>query len=219
MRTAAAVAPLLLATVVSLQAGGWSKTLDPEVVTNFGKGFKKGFDDWAKYHKMGKDGIDFLKQYDPLTPDDQDYDSYHHDPGAPQVPSQCAGSDQCGACFQKAHENLNRQRFRLAKLRRIYVSTMRMGKSAIAFGDNVSGIHGLSGLYWQAKGRAPIERQMKQFQGTCRNKYEEIIGDLRTALQEVAACEAQFYGEHDWYDRYGFIYYQFMSERYRPDDY
>lgn len=206
---------IVLAATLTVHAGGSSKPVAPQVLDLF----KKNAEKWQKYKKLEKEGWDFLKQYDKLTHDDEEYDSYHDDPGAPDVPVQCAGSDDCGHCFEAARENLNNQRFRLAKLRRIYVSTMRMGKSAIAFGDNVSGIHGLSGLYWQYKGRAPIESRMKSFRATSVAKYEEIIGDLHDALLQVAACEEEFYGEEDWYNRYGFIYYQFMADRYRPDEY
>ena len=52
---------------------------------------------------------------------------------------------------------------------------------------------------------------MKSFQATSVAKYEEIIGGLHEALLQLAACEEEFYGEEDWYHRYGFIYYQFMA--------
>jgi len=200
-------------------AKGMFSPVDFETAQNFHKGIKKGFDDFQKYKKMGEGAGDFLDKYDPLTKDDEDFDDAYDDPTAPQVPSSCADSGNCGACFENAYENLNRQRFRLAKLERIYKSTKRMGKSAIAFGDNVSGIHGAAGLGWQLQGRKPIEESMKSFQQTSERKYEEIIGDLHGALQEVAVCEEEHYDEQDWYNRFGFIYYTFMAERYRPDAY
>lgn len=46
-------------------------------------------------------------------------------------------------------------------------------------------------------------------------KYEELVEELRGSLDQIAACEEEVYGEKDWYNRFGFIYYQFMADRYR----
>jgi hypothetical protein len=215
MRTWTLAFALVLLTAVSLPARGWGN-VDPGVLDD---ALKKSLDLWKTYDKNNRSAEDFDKKYTTLTPDDEEYDGAYDDPGAPQVPSSCAGSDECGACFEQAYDDLNRQRFRLAKLRRIYLSTMRMGKSALAFGDNASGVHGVAGLGWQLQGRKPIEQSMKSFQNTSVAKYEEIIGDLHEALQAVGVCEAEHFDEGSWYDRFGFMYYQFMAERYRPDEY
>jgi hypothetical protein len=34
----------------------------------------------------------------------------------------------------------------------------------------------------------------------------------------LAACEERFFDTADWYDRYGFIYYAFMANRYKRAD-
>ena len=34
---------------------------------------------------------------------------------------------------------------------------------------------------------------------------------------DIAECEEEF-GERDWYDRFGFMFYEFMKEKYRRTD-
>ena len=36
---------------------------------------------------------------------------------------------------------------------------------------------------------------------------------LKDSMVDMAICEAEF-GTPDWYDRFGFIYYEFMKVRY-----
>jgi hypothetical protein len=45
-----------------------------------------------------------------------------------------------------------------------------------------------------------------------RFRIATVAGD---ALDQIAACEEEVYGEEGWYNRYAFIYYQFMADRHR----
>lgn len=38
---------------------------------------------------------------------------------------------------------------------------------------------------------------------------------LHDSMIELGRCETQ-YGEPDWYDRVGYMYYEFLTDKYRP---
>jgi hypothetical protein len=52
---------------------------------------------------------------------------------------------------------------------------------------------------------------------TCKQKYEGMMTGTEKAIREMDRCEAQFFNNRDWYDRYGFLYYQFLRARYEPE--
>lgn len=153
----------------------------------------------------------------PLSPYDEELGI--ESKGQPKVPSKCSegGGTGCGACFAKAQGDLKQLRFSLEKLRVIGTWTKKFTDKSIAFGDSVSGVHGVAGLGWQPE-RAKIEQSYDQFGKAYDAKYQELIGDLEGALRNVGRCEAQYFSTPDWYDRYGFIYYTFMADRYRRAD-
>lgn len=134
--------------------------------------------------------------------------------GAPKIPSKCVETAGCSSCFEKAYGDLNHLRFAFAKLGAIGKWTDNFTKKSIAFGDSASGVHGVAGIAWQAE-RAKIEASYANFGSQYDAKYRELIGDLERTLQDVGRCEAQYFKTDDWYDRYGFIYYSFMADRYR----
>lgn len=137
--------------------------------------------------------------------------------GMPKVPSICAESEAspaCRACFQDAQKRLRFVRGQFEWLRCKYQTTRSFALSAIAFGDNVSGVHAVSGLAWQAQ-RRQIKKSLRQFGETYEEQYEKGIMALQEALQKLGRCEADFGGEEGWYDRFGFIYYTFMQDRYK----
>lgn len=151
-----------------------------------------------------------------LSPDDKGFGA-GSSRGQPKIPSQCAESAACRACYESAQADLKHLRFSLEKLRVIGSWTRKFTDKSIAFGDSVSGVHGVAGLGWQPE-RARIQESYEQFGKAYDSKYEELIGDLEGALREVGQCEAKHFKTADWYDRYGFIYYTFMADRYRRDD-
>ena len=162
-----------------------------------------------KGHKEGKGPEE-------LSPDDRGFGA-GSSRGQPKIPSQCEGNADCGACYESAQADLKHLRFSLEKLRVIGSWTKKFTDKSIAFGDSVSGVHGVAGLGWQPE-RARIQESYDQFGKVYDAKYEELIGDLEGALRKVGQCEATHFKTADWYDRYGFIYYTFMADRYRRDD-
>jgi ribosomal protein L29 len=129
------------------------------------------------------------------------------------MPTGCADNAGCQSCYQSAISRMNTVRKSLARLSCINSNTKAFVEAAIAFGDNVSGIHGVMGLAWQHE-RQGIRASYEKFKDTYDKKYVDLINSLQTALQEINRCEAQ-YGIRDWYQKFGFIYFEMMKEKYK----
>lgn len=144
-------------------------------------------------------------------------------PGMPSVPTYCyeadmddSGDGDCAQCFQQARAGFNEVRYKFIKLAIIYRCTKSFADKSIAFGDDVSSVHGVSGLAWQAEKRK-IEESVERLKKSYDDKYLELLQRLRESMIDIAECEEQF-GERDWYDRFGFMFYEFMKEKYRRTD-
>lgn len=146
-------------------------------------------------------------------------------PGMPAIPSFCPDEAEgaastvsdsrgdCARCFVEARDEFNKVRYNLEQLRVIYKCTKDFSKKAIAFGDNTSGVHAISGLAWQAE-KVKIEGSVKNLENAYDLKYAELIGKLQESLIALAVCEEEF-GTPDWYDRYGYMFYEFVKEKYK----
>lgn len=132
------------------------------------------------------------------------------------MPSTSAGNSACNQCFERAVGELNFVRRVLGRLSCIYSNTKNFTQSAISFGDNVSGIHGVTGLSWQ-NARGGIVDAYNHFKQTYDRKYTDLMGSLQRALMSIDGCERQF-GLTDWYQRFGFIYFEFMKDKYKRTD-
>jgi hypothetical protein len=130
--------------------------------------------------------------------------------------STCADNAACGECYQRAVGELNFIRRQLGRLRCIYNNTKNFTESAVSFGDNMSGIHAVTGAAWQSE-RGGIIASFEHFKGTYDRKYTDMIGALQRALQSISTCEQQF-GLPDWYQRFGFMYFEFMKDKYKRTD-
>lgn len=163
---------------------------------------------------IAKSAQDLLDAYEALTDEDKAASPDYNPPGMPQVPLRCFESAGCRECFSGAQESLRQVRARFERLRAVYIRTKTFTDRSIAFGDNVSGVHGIAGLAWHAE-RVKILGSMQGFNQSYDNKYSELVGVLGDALQQIGQCEARHFDEPDWYDRFGFIYYSFMVDRYK----
>ncbi|HMU47090.1 MAG TPA: hypothetical protein PKC72_12030 [Chitinophagaceae bacterium] len=132
------------------------------------------------------------------------------------MPSSCGEQSGCTECYQSNINNLTTIRRSLARMSCIRMNIKKFTDAAVAFGDNVSGIHAVTGLAWQAERRGILE-SVDKFNNTYDNKYRELITALQNALQGISRCEAQ-YGMRDWYQRFGFIYFEMMKEKYKRTD-
>ncbi len=171
--------------------------------------FKKTIDDL----KDGNLDYDFLDDSDSNAVPDID------DRAEPQLPSSCLNNtdsrykEGC-KCLDRAYEELNALRFKFEKLRIIYSGTKKMSNKAIAFGDNVSGGMGsISALAWQKEKRG-IEKSLKGLDKAYDAKYTEFIEKLYTNLKQIDACEAKL-NFSEWYSKVGFIYFDFMKDKYK----
>ncbi len=138
--------------------------------------------------------------------------------GAPAVPASCAGNQSaCGKCYDDAIHDLNGMRLNLERLRCYYSAYKRFVDASIAFGDSASGIHAVTGLEWQNE-RAGIVAEFDNLKHAYDEKLQQMLPNLRSALGKVADCEREFFHEPDWYERFGFLYYSFMADRYKRSD-
>jgi len=157
----------------------------------------------------------YYKDLDKLSPDDDQYDPDYKPPGTPELPSLCKNSLKCEDCFKEPYAGLQSTRFRFEKLMRVNKVTKNMLRDAISFGDAAAGLAGgAAPLAWNAE-KIKIRASEESFDKSYDAKYEELLGTLKNNLLGIAACEAEVFGNEAWYDRYGFIYHQFMSVAYR----
>src|SRR5690606_6963342 len=78
-----------------------------------------------------------------------------------------------------------------------------------------SGIHAITGLAWQLEGKPQIQEAVEKLKKTYTEKAAIYLRNLEGALQELGRCEAEHYGEEDWYQRYGWVYHNFMKAKYQ----
>ncbi|MEP2277945.1 hypothetical protein [Maribacter sp.] len=117
-------------------------------------------------------------------------------------------------CLDRAYIELDKRRLNLERLRIIYSHSMKKIKAGIAFGDNVSGVHGVSGLAWQSQKMIILKESIPTLNKAYDDKYAEMIEALEENLKEIDRCEAML-GYENWYNHAGFIYYQFMADKYK----
>jgi hypothetical protein len=135
--------------------------------------------------------------------------------GAPPVPSSCSENESaCGQCYRDAYRDLGEARLKLEKLRCVYEATKRFADRAISFGDSASGVHALVGLEWQTQ-KKRIEASVDELNKSYDAKLGQFLPMLKGSLEHVGQCEQQFMNEPDWYTRFGFIYFTFMTDRYK----
>jgi len=134
--------------------------------------------------------------------------------GSPDTPtSQCGASAECNACFAQALDKLDNQRLNLERLRLLGKATSDYVAKSIALGDGLSGATGLAALQWQHE-RTGINKEFDKFKNSYDTKYKGMMAGLKNVLMGLDACESSF-GERNWYNRFGFIYYQFLEEKYK----
>lgn len=196
-------------------AGGWAEAGVKDIwgaMDAAGKAYDKS----KPWIERGQKGKDLWDKYPAMSDGDKQADPNYNPPGMPQVPTSCDESkkDGCKECYVKAYNSLYKLRMNFEELRAVRISTENFTKSALAFGDSVSGVHGVAGIEWQAQ-RRKIEASFKNFEKAYRNKHQQLVKKLEDVLKEIDKCEAEYYDEKDWYNRFGYMYFSFMEDRYR----
>lgn len=145
--------------------------------------------------------------------------------GQPRIPSFCSppstnseiGDDNtCAGCFSNAREEFNNVRYLFEQLATIYKCTKSFSNAALSFGDNASGVHGVAGLAWQNE-RRNIEKSILDLEKAYDKKYAELLQSLSAAMYKLSECEAK-YGVEDWFDRFGYMYFEFIKDKYQRKD-
>jgi len=135
------------------------------------------------------------------------------EPGTPPVPSSCVGREGCAECFGRTYLQLARSRVLLARARALYDATHRFSTAAQAVGNSLAPSTREAAFVWEFQ-KPRIAESLKAFDQTYDRKIADMLAALRRNLQEIGECEAQFYNNPDWYQRYAFIYFEFMKSRY-----
>ena len=164
----------------------------------------------------GKNADAIKEKYDALTGHDKAVEPQPEPPGMPEVPLNCQQSANCSSCFTEAYEALRQARISFERLRAVWVTAKTVHDKGLALGDSMGSVHGIVGLQWQAE-RVRLESDWKNVQKSYDAKHAELSVKLQAALMKISECEKQHYSVDDWYNRYGFIYYTFMTDRYRRD--
>lgn len=124
-----------------------------------------------------------------------------------------AASSKCAKCYEEAYKKLTDARKRLGKLKCLGLTTKEFVTKQVSFGDTVSGIHALQGLAWQKERRQIMDAYTK-FKDAYDRKYKELMDLLNESMISIDKCEAEN-GQKDWYQRFGFMYVEFMAEKYK----
>jgi hypothetical protein len=172
---------------------------------------------FEKIYDTGVKALEARNKVDPLTKQDASKDENYNPPGAPQVPSSCVTAPlfitNCNECYQSATGRLNRVRTQFERLRALYQENQEYVQAQIAFGESVASIPN-AGLGWY-EARKKIEEGEQVFYQAYDKKYSELTQSLEQSLKSISECEDKYFNEKNWYDRFGFIYYQFMADRYK----
>lgn len=212
--THAAVAVALSVTFGALAIAQTPRSIDPGSLWPEPGSTAATAIDWASLgSETLRDLTELHDAWEHLNEGDSQYDPDYTPEGSPEVPISCE-TEACQTCYTQAITRLNFVRVTFEQLRAIYQSTTNMAEKAMSFGDNASGIHALSGLSWQYSKRG-IEAELTKLGKTYDEKYRGLLETLRSSLDQMATCERDHFNNPDWYNRFGFIYYTFMEDRYR----
>lgn len=143
----------------------------------------------------------------------------------PQIPSSCidtswkmpAGSDAARncRCMADAVEKLRANRQMLERLRIIVANQKNFVDKAIALGNSYAQLHTMLGLQWIGIRKHDIEEPYAQFKQISNQKHQALMAAIRKDLQDISTCEANM-GDPNWYDKFGFMYYEFLYSAYKP---
>jgi len=156
----------------------------------------------------------FKDAYPALSKKDEAFEPDYQPPGAPSVPSKCMENEDCQPCYEKAYGAVNKTRINLERVRAHYALTHRITTQGTAFMQGVANVAGGAAALGAQVETAAVNSAVSDFDQVVRKKNNELLKKLEGNLKEVSACEARFYKNDDWYDRYGFMYQQFMISQY-----
>jgi hypothetical protein len=168
---------------------------------------------------------DSLRKLNALTDQDLAFEPQLAPPGMPQLPLGCnarpEGSarfdgtlEECGTCYRQAFKDLSDTRKKLENNRIVLANFTRKMNATEEAGKALGGMHGGLGVIFLGY-KAQWDADRATIYAKYDERYADLIKQLRVALADVAACEQAAYHNASWYDRYGFMYYEFMAARYK----
>jgi len=139
----------------------------------------------------------------------------------PSLPSSCV--DNAWAlpanpgcqCMATAVDKLRKNRQMLEKLRVLVANQKNFVDKAIALGNSYAQLHTMLGLQWVGIRKHDIEEPYAQFKQISNQKHQALMAAIQKDLQDISVCEGKL-GEKDWYQKFGFAYYEFLYAAYRP---
>lgn len=142
--------------------------------------------------------------------------------GMPRIPVSCGYVDDewaldpnasCASCFSQAIRTIDATREDFERLRAVGSRTKTYVDAALAFGDSFSTVAGNGSLGW-TKSRPEVEASWVAFKQRYDTSYRSLLTKLDIGLRALDTCEANYFDNHDWYNRQGFMFFAFMEARY-----
>ena len=132
------------------------------------------------------------------------------------IPSSCSGNSGCNDCYKAALDGFNADRKTLARMMCIFMNNKNFTDKAIAFGNSMASLPGGVGLGW-IPAKKVIDNAFTSLKNTYDKKSRELLISLQKNMMKIDQCENSF-GLKDWYQRFGFMYFEFMQQKYkRPE--
>lgn len=173
----------------------------------------------SKYTKAYLDAANAaMEYYKALKIEDERMKPNYEPRGAPTVPSQCMEDEDCRPCYEDAQRPINVARKNLEKVRAIseYTNNFTKKGQALLTAAGTAGPYGIAGI--EAVHQVQVaETELKKFNDVVKKKNKDFLVKVDEGLHKLSSCEARYYKNDDWYNRYGFIYYQFMMSRYETN--
>lgn len=200
----------------------------PSTADIFNAGFTYAADNYDNIRNALQFANDVSGQIErELSPSDRDAIPRPDSAASPRLPSSCiprryggiqGASDSISEsdceCLDDAYLELDGRRFYFEKLRIIYSSTMKSINAKIALADTGSNVHAVSGLVWQNQKMIIMSKSIPNLNKAYDDKYAQMVQGLEECLRKIDACESRI-GNENWYNHAGFIYYQFMVDKYK----
>jgi hypothetical protein len=132
------------------------------------------------------------------------------------IPSSCSATSGCNDCYKAALDGFNADRKTLARMMCIFMNNKNFTDKAIAFGNSMASLPGGVGLGW-IPAKKMIDNAFTNLKNTYDKKSRELLISLQKNMMKIDQCENSF-GLKDWYQRFGFMYFEFMQQKYkRPE--
>jgi hypothetical protein len=159
--------------------------------------------------------LGLLEQFGFIDPREAAIQRNMNPPGMPLLPSRCAKNPECRRCLKQATDALTNAHSLLEEQYVIYKQTELAAGRIIELADAAAGLSPYAKLVWTVqKDGEDINKAKAALYTTYDTNLAKLLSMLNDALIAQGACERDAFGDQDWYNRYGMIYYTFMRERY-----